>query len=182
MVISHSWNGQLQQTLTEGRMVAEILGGATLLEGEAFLDIHEHWKSLGYPFDHLVPSLATALGSSGDRPAALAELMGIILNDGVRQSTLRIDQLHFAADTPYETLVGYETRESKRVMTSEVAATLRDSLSKVVEGGTARRLQGTFTLPGGEPLVMGGKTGTGDNRIQTVTRSRPTRKRTTSSP
>ncbi|BAU74822.1 transglycosylase domain-containing protein [Metapseudomonas furukawaii] len=141
-----------------------------MLEVEAFLDIHEHWKSLGYPFDHLVPSLATALGSSGDRPAALAELMGIILNDGVRQSTLRIDQLHFAADTPYETLVGYETREGKRVMTSEVAATLRDSLSKVVEGGTARRLQGTFTLPGGEPLVMGGKTGTGDNRIQTVTR------------
>ncbi|WP_178119281.1 transglycosylase domain-containing protein [Metapseudomonas lalkuanensis] len=141
-----------------------------MLEVEAFLDIHEHWKSLGYPFDHLVPSLATALGSSGDRPAALAELMGIILNDGVRQSTLRIDQLHFAADTPYETLVGHQTSEGKRVMTSEVAATLRDALSKVVEGGTARRLQGSFTLPDGQPLVMGGKTGTGDNRIQTVTR------------
>ncbi|MDH4557010.1 penicillin-binding protein [Pseudomonas sp. BN417] len=141
-----------------------------MLEVEAFLDIHEHWKSLGYPFDHLVPSLATALGSSGDRPAALAELMGIVLNDGVRQPTLRIDQLHFAADTPYETLVGYQTGEGKRVMTSEVAATLRDSLSKVVEGGTARRLQGSFTLPDGHPLVLGGKTGTGDNRIQTVTR------------
>ncbi|MDT4796394.1 penicillin-binding protein 1B [compost metagenome] len=141
-----------------------------MLEVEAFLDIHEHWKSLGYPFDHLVPSLATALGSSGDRPAALAELMGIILNDGIRQPTLRIDQLHFAADTPYETLVGHQTGEGKRVMTSEVAMALRDALSKVVEGGTARRLQGSFTLPDGHPLVLGGKTGTGDNRIQTVTR------------
>ncbi|MCY1516287.1 hypothetical protein D9M68_509080 [compost metagenome] len=141
-----------------------------MLEVEAFLDIHEHWKSLGYPFDHLVPSLATAMGSSGDRPAALAELMGIILNDGIRQPTLRIDQLHFAADTPYETLVGHQTGEGKRVMTSEVAMALRDALSKVVEGGTARRLQGSFTLPDGHPLVLGGKTGTGDNRIQTVTR------------
>ena len=47
----------------------------TLLEVEAFLDIHRRWARLGYPFGHLVPSLATALGSSGDRPAALAELM-----------------------------------------------------------------------------------------------------------
>ncbi len=56
----------------------------TMLEIEAFLDIHQRWQAVGYPFDHLVPSLATAIGSSGDRPAALAELMGIILNDGVR--------------------------------------------------------------------------------------------------
>ncbi|VFT35579.1 glycosyl transferase family 51 [Pseudomonas aeruginosa] len=47
-----------------------------LLEVEAFLDLHQQWKKLGYPFDHLVPSYATALGSSGDRPAALAELDG----------------------------------------------------------------------------------------------------------
>ncbi|MGV8333852.1 hypothetical protein ACV339_31220, partial [Pseudomonas aeruginosa] len=44
-----------------------------LLEVEAFLDLHQQWKKLGYPFDPLVPSYATALGSSGDRPAALAE-------------------------------------------------------------------------------------------------------------
>ena len=35
-----------------------------MLEVEAFLDIHQRWPRLGYPFDHLVPSLATALGSS----------------------------------------------------------------------------------------------------------------------
>ena len=32
----------------------------TMREIEAFLDIHQRWQALGYPFDHLVPSLATA--------------------------------------------------------------------------------------------------------------------------
>lgn len=142
-----------------------------MLEVEAFLDIHQQWRQLGYPFDHLVPSLATALGSSGDRPAALAELMGIIVNDGVRLPTVRIDRLHFAADTPYETLLSHAAAPGKRVMASEVATALREALSQVVDAGTARRLQGTFTQPDGKPLVMGGKTGTGDNRLQTVGRS-----------
>ena len=35
----------------------------TMLEIEAFSDIHQRWQQLGYPFDHLVPSLATAIGS-----------------------------------------------------------------------------------------------------------------------
>ncbi|MCY1441087.1 hypothetical protein D9M71_573900 [compost metagenome] len=142
-----------------------------MLEVEAFLDLHQQWKQFGYPFDHLVPSLATALGSSGDRPAALAELMGIILNDGVRLPTLRIDSLHFAADTPYETSLGPEAGTGRQVMTPEVARALRSALSQVVEGGTARRLQGSFRLHDGSTLVMGGKTGTGDNRIESVTRS-----------
>ena len=47
----------------------------TMLEVEAFGEIHRRWVRLGYPFGQLVPSLATALGSSGDRPAALVELM-----------------------------------------------------------------------------------------------------------
>ncbi len=71
-----------------------------MLEVEAFLDIHQRWVKLGYAFDHLVPSLGTALGSSGDRPAALAELMGIIQNDGIKLPTIRIDSLHFAARHP----------------------------------------------------------------------------------
>lgn len=142
----------------------------TMLEVEAFSDIHERWQRLGYPFDHLVPSLATAIGSSGDRPAALAELMGIILNDGVRLPTLRIDELHFAANTPYETRFLPASGRAQRVMAPEVAAVLRETLSQVVEGGTARRLQGSFTLEDGSPLVLGGKTGTGNNRIETVGR------------
>ena len=139
-----------------------------MLEVEAFLDIHRRWQNLGYPFAHLVPSLATAIGSSGDRPAALAELVGIIQNDGIRQTTARIDSLHFAADTPYDTLVVRDQSEGKRVMAPEVAAALRSALADVVEAGTARRLLGSFIQADGQPLKVGGKTGTGDNRIETV--------------
>ncbi|MCK0509892.1 transglycosylase domain-containing protein [Aromatoleum buckelii] len=139
----------------------------TILEVEAFLEIHRRWALLGYPFNHLVPSLATALGSAGDRPAALAELMGIIVNDGVRQHTARVERLHFAAGTPYETVLALPPAKGERVMAPEVAAALRSALSEVVEGGTARRLAGAFALPDGTPLAVGGKTGTGDNRIVT---------------
>ncbi len=139
-----------------------------MLEVEAFLDIHQRWQRVGYPFDHLVPSLATAIGSSGDRPAALAELMGIILNDGIRQPTVRIDSLHFAADTPYETRLGINPDRGKRVLSSEVAAALRGALAQVVAKGTARRLNGSFTEPDGSAMTLGGKTGTGDNRIESV--------------
>jgi membrane peptidoglycan carboxypeptidase len=95
--------GGLQLAVQEPHKGARDSRIRTMLEIEAFLDIHQRWQRVGYPFDHLVPSLATAIGSSGDRPAALAELIGIILNDGVRMPTLRIDSLHFAAGTPYET-------------------------------------------------------------------------------
>ena len=139
-----------------------------MLEIEAFLDIHQRWQQVGYPFDHLVPSLATAIGSSGDRPAALAELVGIILNDGVRMPTLRIDSLHFAANTPYETRLVNDPSKGKRVMPSEVATALREALSQVVDAGTARRVSGSFKQPDGTPLAMGGKTGTGDNRIEAI--------------
>ena len=140
----------------------------TMLEIEAFLDIHQRWQAVGYPFDHLVPSLATAIGSSGDKPAALAELVGTILNDGVRQPTLRIDSLHFAAATPYETRLINDPNRGKRVMPSEVASALREALSQVVDAGTAKRVSGSFKLTDGMPLAMGGKTGTGDNRIETI--------------
>ncbi|TFH87305.1 penicillin-binding protein [Billgrantia azerbaijanica] len=143
----------------------------TMLEVEAFGDIHRRWQRLGYPFEQLVPSLATALGASGDRPAALAELMGIILNDGVRLPTLRIDELHFATATPYETRFVPAATGGQQVMAPEVAAVLRETLAQVVEGGTARRLQGSFGLTDGTALTLGGKTGTGNNRIETVSRS-----------
>lgn len=135
-----------------------------LLEVEAFLEIHRQWARMGYPFASLVPSYATALGSSGDRPAALAELMGIIVNDGVYQPTLRVEQLHFAANTPYETVVAYAPRPGERVLAPEVAQTLRKALQGVVENGTARRAVKSFTNAGGQFLPVGGKTGTGDHR------------------
>ncbi len=142
-----------------------------MLEVEAFLDIHQRWQRVGFPFDHLVPSLATALGSSGDKPTALAELIGTILNDGIRQPTVRIDGLHFAKGTPYETKLVKDPTYGQKVMYSEVATSLRNVLSQVVESGTARRLLGSFEQEEGTPLALGGKTGTGDNRFETTSRS-----------
>ena len=137
----------------------------TLLEVEAFLEIHQRWTRLGYPFGHLVPSLATALGSSGDRPAALADLMGIILNDGVRLPTRHLTGVQFANGTPWATSLARGSVAGERVMAPEVARALQQALSDVVERGTARRLAGSFRADGGEDLSPGGKTGTGDNRV-----------------
>ncbi|MFO6423607.1 transglycosylase domain-containing protein [Motilimonas sp. KMU-193] len=143
----------------------------TMLEVEAFLDIHQRWAKLGYPFQHLVPSLATALGSSGDRPVALATLLGIIQNGGVKYPTMRIESLAFAQQTPYETHFSPQVIAGERVMIKEVADTLKQALAQVVNDGTARRLAGVFQLPDGNSLAVGGKTGTGDNRIESVNSS-----------
>jgi len=141
---------------------------AILLEQDAFAEIHKAWKRLGFPFDRLVPSYATALGSSGDNPAALAELAGIILNDGVRLPSLRIRKLHFAEGTPWETVVEPGAPAAERVMRPEVAAALRQEMFKVVQSGTGRRAFGSVVAPDGTAIPVGGKTGTGDNRIEAV--------------
>ncbi|WP_166837998.1 transglycosylase domain-containing protein [Rheinheimera pleomorphica] len=133
-----------------------------MLEIEAFWDLHQRWQRLGYPFDYLVPSLATALGSSGDRPAALADLVGIILNDGKKQPTIRIDQLSFAIDTPYETHFNRPMPPAQQVLEPEVAAAVRTVLQQVATDGTARRLQPSYASA---QIAIGGKTGTGDNRL-----------------
>jgi hypothetical protein len=135
-----------------------------ILEQDAFDRLCDNWREVGFPFGHLVPSLGTAIGSSGDRPAALAELMGIIVNGGVRMPTAAIERLRFAADTPYETDLG-PVVEPERVMPVEVAQTVQRALTAVVTDGTARRVNNVFTGPDGKPLVVGGKTGTGDNRF-----------------
>ncbi len=135
-----------------------------LLEQDAFGRILENWRSLGYPFAHLVPSLGTAIGASGDRPDALAELMATVMNDGVRVPTVTIEHLHFAANTPYETNLS-PAAQPERVMPVEVAQTVRRALMGVVANGTARRLNGAYVAANGTPLAVGGKTGTGDNRF-----------------
>lgn len=143
----------------------------TVLEIDAFSDIHRRWKEMGYPFDHLVPSLATALGSSGDRPSALAELIGIIINDGKRIPTYRFTEVEFAKGTPYETIVERSASQENQVINLETARILKDALGKVVSDGTAKRLMNSFRQEDGRPLPVGGKTGTGDNRIVTSTSS-----------
>jgi len=139
----------------------------SLLEGEGFLEIHRQWAQMGYPFDSLVPSYATALGASADRPAALAELMGILVNDGVRKPNTRIQSLHFAAATPYETLLQYKPGRAERVLAPEVAQAVRGAIRRVVEEGTAQRVKKAFVRADGSFVAVGGKTGTGDQRFDT---------------
>jgi len=141
----------------------------TMLEMQAFTELHRYWRELGFPFSSLVPSLATALGSSGDRPAALAELMGIIMNDGERRAPHRISNLVFAAATPYETQVSYPPAAAQQVMRPEIAHTLKQALADVVAKGTGKRLKGAYKQKDGSDMPIGGKTGTGDNRLVTNT-------------
>ena len=139
-----------------------------LREEDAFKRILEEWRGQGYPFTQIIPSYATALGSSGDRPDALARLMGIIINDGVDVPIATIESLQFGARTPYETDLKYAPqRRPVRVFAPEVAATLRTALLGVVEEGTAVRIRNVFTDARHAPLPVGGKTGTGDNRFKT---------------
>ncbi|UTH74301.1 transglycosylase domain-containing protein [Chromobacterium sp. IIBBL 290-4] len=138
-------------------------------ELDAFRQIHLQWKKMGYPFDSLVPSYATALGASADRPAALAELMGILSNGGVRLPMVYIDKMQFAAGTPFETSLKEAPAIGVRVLPPEIPQLVRQVLSEVVDKGTARRVSGAFDQKG-EHTLIGGKTGTGDNRFKTFSR------------
>ena len=142
----------------------------TYVEADAFARMTPYWRRFGFPFDRLVPSLATAIGTSSDRPAALAELMGIIVNDGMRQPMLRLTRLHFGEGTPYETEMAPRPGTGEQVMRPEVARALRGALATVVDAGTARRLSGAFKDEDGKRIVTGGKTGSGDNRFKTFGR------------
>ncbi|MBI1790645.1 MAG: transglycosylase domain-containing protein [Acidobacteria bacterium] len=144
----------------------------TMLEVDAFERIHRSWKRAGFPFPSLVPSYATAIGSSGDKPAALAELMGILLNDGVRNPSQRIRQIHFAEGTPFETILSRQPGAGERVMDPAIARKVRQELIGVVDKGTARRASGTIRLGDGRTVAIGGKTGTGDNRVESSVQSR----------
>lgn len=135
-----------------------------LVEQDAFDAIHQQWQRVGYPFPTLVPSYATSLGVSADRPAALTELMGIIVNDGLRLPMFQIDTLHFGAGTPYETRLAAMPGVGEQVLSREVSRTVRSALMGIVESGTGRRLSGVFLGPDGQRLAVGGKTGTGDHR------------------
>ena len=140
------------------------------LEADAFARMTRDWQRLGFPFSRLVPSYATALGNSSDRPAALADLMGIIVNDGLRRPRPSVSAMTIARGTPYETSFVEEASSGERVMSAAVARVLRRSLSEVVEAGTAHRLSGRFMGADGLPIAVGGKTGSGDNRYKVFAR------------
>lgn len=140
------------------------------MEKDAFARMVPYWHRLGFPFKTIVPSYATAIGNSSDRPVALAELIGILINDGIRRRTLSLSKIHFARSTPYETIFEQKSDQGKRVLMPEVARTARKAMAEVVEQGTARRLNGVFKLGDGTTITVGGKTGSGDNRFETFNR------------
>jgi membrane peptidoglycan carboxypeptidase len=140
----------------------------SIMEMEAFMDIHRAWQRLGYPFGSLVPSYATAIGCSADRPNALAELVGTLLNDGNHYGSVLIDRLRFANGTPYETNFLRSDTTFKKLLAPEICKTLRLAMLDIVEHGTAVRGYKAFPLPGGGYIPLGGKTGTGDQRFETV--------------
>lgn len=156
----YAWLFKTRHKSAQDRRIRE------LLELDAFAQVHRSWQRLGYPFASLTPSYASAIGASGDRPAALAELMGILVNDGVRRPTQRVGALHFARDTPYETRLEPRKAGVEQVLPAEVAATVRRALIEVVQGGTARRLNGALKDANGRAIEIGGKTGTGDHRYE----------------
>ncbi|MGH8323488.1 MAG: hypothetical protein ACRETD_06770, partial [Steroidobacteraceae bacterium] len=140
------------------------------IERDAFAQMTPSWRKLGFAFDELVPSYATAIGSSADRPMALAELMGIIVNDGYRRPTIEVRRLGFGLGTPYHTVFETGRVEGEPVMRASIAGLLREVLAEVVERGTARRVRHAFVDDTGAPIRIGGKTGSGDNRIEAFRR------------
>ena len=140
----------------------------TLIEKESFKHVLTQWQKLGYPFAYMVTSLASALGSSGDRPIALSDLVGILMNDGVKYPLVRLEEVHLASETPFDvSLTRSDTNEGIRVLRPEVARALRHTMHEVVRSGTARRAFHAFKRSDGEYLLVGGKTGTGDHRFET---------------
>ena len=95
---------------------------------------------------------------------------------------MRIKRLRFAERTPYETVMKAAPAKSEQVLRPQVAAVVRRALIDVVQNGTARRANEAITGLDGKPMLIGGKTGTGDNRhrgfapghrlVQSVARSR----------
>jgi membrane peptidoglycan carboxypeptidase len=161
---AYAWLFRTRHKSAQDRRIRE------LIERDAFAQIHRSWQRLGYPFASLTPSYASAIGASGDRPAALAELMGILANDGRRLPQQRVSALHFARDMPYETRLEQRGAAPQQLLAPEVAQAARRALAEVVNKGTARRLKDAVLDAKGRPIEIAGKTGTGDHRFQVIGR------------
>ncbi|TGT14674.1 hypothetical protein EN817_32835, partial [Mesorhizobium sp. M3A.F.Ca.ET.174.01.1.1] len=68
---SYSWLFKTRYHATQDRRIKRMV------ELRAYEAIGRSWQALGYPFATLTPSYAAAIGASGDRPAALAQLIGL---------------------------------------------------------------------------------------------------------
>jgi hypothetical protein len=110
-----------------------------------------------FPFKKLIPSYATAIGSSADRPEALAEILGIIINEGLHTPPYLIQEITFANNTPYHTQFIRKRVEPKKVLHAEIALIIKKALFKVVEKGTAKRVYQAFFNDEKTGLPVGGK-------------------------
>lgn len=173
-----SWSDAVRQSAPARQMASSWLlepkhtGAQNLrlrirIEADAFARMTPYWRRLGFPFQRLVPSYATAIGSSSDRPAALAELMGIIVHDGVRVQAPQLRRIAIGPMTPYHTAFSATQPSEERLMSPLVARTMREVLAGVVDHGTATRVRNAFVNADSTALAMGGKTGSGDNRFDT---------------
>src|SRR5207302_9127050 len=124
------------------------------LERDAFVRMTPYWQRLGFPFKTMVPSYATAIGSSSDRPVALADLVGILMNGGVRRRAVSLTKIDFAQGTPYETSFDRVPEKGERVIAPEIARTVKKAMAGVVASVSARRLSGVFSLSAGSRLTV----------------------------
>ncbi len=141
-----------------------------MVEQRAYEEIGKSWRALGYPFAKLTPSYAAAIGASGDRPVALAQLIGVIANGGNQAPAQSVTELEFAKGTPYETRFTRAEPKPNEVLSPQIAEVVHTLLRDVVSGGTARRLAQGLTFPDGQTLQLYGKTGTGDQRFNVFAR------------
>ena len=154
--------------LRSRRRGAQNLRIRILLEQDAFARIHADWQP-----PRLSVRVARAFARDRDRllrrPARRA---GRAARHRAERRTParhhRVEELRFAEDTPFATVLRPRSFQPERVLSSEVARAVRAALLDVVESGSAVRARGAFALPDGTPLAVGGKTGTGDNRIETL--------------
>ncbi|WP_176057521.1 transglycosylase domain-containing protein [Paraburkholderia sp. BCC1876] len=156
---TYSWLFKTRYHATQDRRIKRMV------ELRAYEAIGKSWQALGYPFSNLTPSYAAAIGASGDRPAALAQLIGVIASDGNKLPTESLTQIDFAKDTPYETHFQRAAIAPQRQVSPEIAGVVKVLLRDVVLGGTAKRLAQGMSFPNGQTLEVYGKTGTGDQRF-----------------
>ncbi|SAK56409.1 glycosyl transferase family protein [Caballeronia temeraria] len=131
---AYSWLFKTRYRATQDRRIKRMV------ELQAYAEIAKSWRALGYPFSSVTPSYAAAIGASGDRPEALAQLVGIVENGGNGLATQRISTLEFAKDTPYETRFTHVSAPAKPLLAPEIATVVQRLLRDVVAGGTAQRL------------------------------------------
>ncbi|RQH05420.1 transglycosylase domain-containing protein [Paraburkholderia dinghuensis] len=156
---TYSWLFKTKYYATQNRRIRHMI------ELRAYDAIGQSWRALGYPFANITPSYGAAIGASGDRPAALAQLIGLVASDGEKLPTHSFESLEFARGTPYETRFVHAESKPQSLVSPEIVQVVRAMLTSVVEGGTAKRLADGMRFPDGRTMEVYGKTGTGDQRF-----------------